>query len=88
MQSRHKTTRFFGLAACSFTIGAVATPVYANTLEEVVVLAKRRETNLQETVGVITAFSNDALQQLGIVRLADLEGVDFRLDALVFLRSC
>ena len=72
MQSRHKTTRFFGLAACSFTIGAVATPVYANTLEEVVVLAKRRETNLQETVGAITAFSNDALQQLGIVRLADL----------------
>jgi iron complex outermembrane receptor protein len=51
----------------------VASPVMAQkTLEEVVVVAQKRETNLMDTAAAVSAFNADTRDDLGIDNLQDL----------------
>jgi iron complex outermembrane receptor protein len=52
------------------------TPVVAQVvLEEVIVTARKREESLQETPVAVSAFSGDALSELGMTTIADLTKV-------------
>lgn len=69
---------------------ASATPLYAQTaqaagepqaqanvgLEDIVVTAQRRSQNLQDVPVAVTAFTGDALETKGIIRVADIQMVD------------
>ena len=62
--------------ACAAASGLTALPAFAQDdlwmLEEIVVTATKRATNLQDTPVAITAFSADSLEQLGIQNAQDL----------------
>ncbi|MBD2859563.1 TonB-dependent receptor [Spongiibacter sp. KMU-158] len=51
---------------------AIKTKPKGGQIEEVVVTARKREENIQETPVAITALSGDALRELGITTTADL----------------
>ena len=66
------------LAVLVMAMGAIpAVPVYSQgfALEEVVVTARRRTENLQETPVAVTALSADALRDAGIRNLSDLNQI-------------
>ena len=44
------------------------------TLEEIVVTARKRQESLQDTPVAVTAFTGDELDQKGITNLVDLSG--------------
>ena len=50
----------------------LVTKVHADTLEEVVVTARRKEENLQDVPITITALSNDYLRKANITQLSDI----------------
>ena len=53
----------------------VTTAVRNDQLEDIVVVARKRETNLQDTSGSIAAFSSDAITKLGITDISGLKGL-------------
>ncbi len=61
-------------AACALATvtGLAATPLAAQTLEEVVVTAERRETALQDTPISIVALSTETLERKGIEDISDV----------------
>lgn len=61
-------------AACAgiLVAGVAITPARAQTLEEVVVTAERRETALQDTPLSIIAISADAMERKGIENIAEI----------------
>ncbi len=65
--SRNIVSTVVAAAACSVT-----TPTLAQSLEEVIVTAQRRETGLQSTPVAITAFGGEALAENKIFSAADL----------------
>jgi outer membrane receptor protein involved in Fe transport len=67
----------FGLAACG---AAVAGPVAAAQLEEIVVTAQKREQNLLDVPLAVSAISGQTLEATGIESVADFE---FLLPSLV-----
>jgi iron complex outermembrane receptor protein len=54
-------------------LSAVAVPVHAQMLEEVIVTAQKREQNLQDVPIAVTAFTGDMLEQSGITDMFDLQ---------------
>jgi iron complex outermembrane receptor protein len=80
----HKKTLIVSCVAALF--GAPANPVYAQgalVLEEVIVTARKRAENLQETPLAVTALDASALRDAGVNNLADLNemvpGIDVSL---------
>ena len=67
-------------ASAMFTVLALApAPGFAQStapeaLEEVVVTAEKRETNLQDTPVAVTAVTGETLRALGVSTLEDLQG--------------
>ena len=53
-------------------LGALAVPSRAQVLEEVVVVARKRVENLQDTPVAVTAFGSDSMREAQINNLADL----------------
>ena len=62
--------RALALAALA---SGLAAPVLAQTVEEIVVTAQRREQNLQEVPIAVTAFTEDVIEQRDIASVADLQ---------------
>ena len=65
------------LAPAAFLAGGAPVPAVAQqpaALEEIVVTAQRRETELQETPVAVTVFSGDKIEDLGIFDITDLTG--------------
>ena len=65
------------LALAAFSAGGAAVPAIAQepaALEEILVTAQRRETELQETPVAVTVFSGDKIEDLGIFDITDLTG--------------
>lgn len=67
--SLSKAVATFALVACCVT---PAVSVAAEMLEEIVVVAKKRQTNLQDTAAAITAFTAETLDRMSVEDLADL----------------
>jgi iron complex outermembrane receptor protein len=65
--SRSIFSTFVATAACSVTLSA-----HGQTLEEIVVTAQRRETNLQSTPVAITAYGGESISENKIFSAADL----------------
>ena len=65
------------LAPAALTTGGLSIPGLAQesaALEEILVTAQRRETELQETPVAITVFGGDKIEDLGIFDITDLTG--------------
>ena len=65
------------LAPAALAAGGLSMPGFAQesaALEEIVVTAQRRETELQETPVAITVFSGDKIEDLGIFDVSDISG--------------
>ena len=61
------------IAVGSITTGSLlSTPAYAQSLEEVVVTARRREESLQDVPLSVTAFSGEAIDRAGFTNLEDV----------------
>lgn len=52
--------------------GAVMTPSFAQTLDEVIVTAQKREQNLQDVTASVTVLSGDQLKEFGVVTTDDV----------------
>ncbi|MEH6571210.1 MAG: TonB-dependent receptor plug domain-containing protein, partial [Halioglobus sp.] len=75
-QTPIRNTLSFAIAAI---IGATVLPMFSHAqgamLEEVVVIARKREESLQETPVAVTVMSEDALKEANIRDLGDLTRV-------------
>lgn len=71
------------------TIGAAAAsvPLYAQDLEEIVVTAERREQNLQDVPISATVLNSDAMAQMGVKTVMDLQQVSPSLAINTYNRS-
>ena len=75
MKNKQRVFRHNTLArviALSPLLGALAVPSQAQVLEEVVVVARKRVENLQDTPVAVTAFGADSMREAQINNLADL----------------
>ena len=71
----HFTTRKTLLAVATLA-ASVSLPAPAqNVLEEVIVVAQKREENLQDTAIAITALSSDSIDELNISNASDFEAI-------------
>ncbi|HEU4430899.1 MAG TPA: TonB-dependent receptor, partial [Myxococcota bacterium] len=85
MPSRHSLARIFAsLALCAFPLGvhsqesapAEPSPAIAGTgIEEIVVTARKRAENLQDTPLAVSAISGEALESLGVVDTNDISAL-------------
>ena len=68
----HSVNYLLRLLGLSPLFAAIALPVEAQVLEEVIVVARKRVENLQDTPVAVTAFGADSMREAQINNLADL----------------
>ena len=60
----------------SLTMFIAAPNLFSQTLEEIVVTARKKEENLQDVAISVTAIQGEALERLGIKDLSDVTKLD------------